>query len=1734
MSKNRFKKIISVALSASLLLGSLPLWGGGKAEAATDYKITNFLGSYDNTDKSYLNAVTDEGKVVQVSSANPKFTEVTGLPKDVKVQDYADSYGYGIFKDDLGRSWYKGLIQGTESPVAITDWSVSRQLGNIDQMFYGRSGGNLKYTKTDGTYWEGKRGALVAQVSVPDTSGVKLMSAHNSQTFLVMNSGDVYVNGIGNYSGVPGQSENTLSTFTKIPGLSNIVKLSVSDQTGAVLAIDKDGATYGWGRSGFGGQEPQLLSNVPKAVDVVAGYNGSLILTESDGVYGYSPSTTEGFNQSSETNPSGYVKFDLLESTVGAKVTNIFISGYTPYIVTDKSDIYSWGSFGGSTKVTSPVKVAGAVFVGKTSLLGQVKNVDVVPSATGANVSWELHEGASSYVATVGMDVVYQGSASSFEIKDLMPNQSYSLSVWAVTSDGLKGESYRSTFKTLDGSPYKETYKVGDKQVTPGSIKYFQLGGDLYVTAGDNTLIRNGVIPSNDNGWSWAQNKSYEQSDAIVTITNYINKKLSTLEKRALDERSGYKRTLIGYDRSIGISGTYPAILSSYQDVIAGSDINGIKLSTYFGFIRDTRNFSQYTSLQYTPSTKSVELESSINSSHVNERSKGLFLTVNLSKDTVFSGKGTQYDPFLVSDVVETPEKLSAPSNFKVTTEAKSISASWDTVSGAQDYTLKINGVQVYKGAVPNYTYTNVEPNTNYTVEVFGNKNGSEAGESSILSVKTKEEFTKLPAPINFGINVVNKNSLVTSWNPVAGADTYTLVVNGEIAYTGPASATSKVFFDLLPNTTYTVEVYATRGGVDGDRATDTATTPEAEIKLEAPTTPVVVNTEEGSVKISWNATNGALLYKVFRNGVEVGSVSSPSYTDKNTVEGDAYLYTVKAFDGTKTSEASPFVLVTVTAKSEVPKAPDNPRNFRLVSDEHSVTASWDAVVGADTYQITINGLEVYNGSDLSYTYSNLPEKTEYRVEISAINSVGKSGTQLDTIWTKDPLKLPAAKNPKAETTHNEATISWDPIEGATSYWVRINNDVVYEGPDTFVTAKGLGSDRPYTVYIFGKNDTVEGEPATLHIVTKKVPVELGKPTNLVAVPKESYIKLTWDAVAGATEYIVRQGNAIVYQGKLTTFTQTDLPSGTTYNYEVVAVNGDVQSEAATTSATTLVVQLPYPANFRVLDLKWNKIVLDWDEVEGADEYLITRDGMSIGVPQNTGWSEDSNSIWPGATYTYKVAAYRGGVLGKTTQKVVTIPEEPVQGQAPLGELTIKATRVQHDRVGLSWNRVAGATYYEVFQDTDNNVWSGSLNTITDPNVGPQEMHTYKVVAGNEWGTLDSNVITITTPAAPQSIIIAPSEPMEGTITFNYKFVEGAVMYVERNPQTKAVPLGDGSYHVTYSNEATGEVRDEGIVTPVNGMLQFSETGIDPGKNYHYDITAVRIKADGSEEVIAKEEVNVTTPSDGSGVTVPGTIVDPGTTPPTNPGNGGGTTPPITNPGNGGSSGGSTDGSTGGSTGGPSAGGSTTNPATEDKDSVPGTVVVPGDKGEVITPVVPEINFTDISGNFAEEAIKNLTASGILKGYSDSTFGPSKKITRAEFAIMLTRAMGYEDSGKYQPQFKDFEENSWYAGELLTALDSGVTKGFTDGTYRPNVFIPREQAAVMVANILEKNNFKDNLGEMFFMDDTDIVVWATSSVYLLKSHKIVEGQNNFFYPKREITRGEAAVIIYRTLNALKS
>lgn len=120
-------------------------------------------------------------------------------------------------------------------------------------------------------------------------------------------------------------------------------------------------------------------------------------------------------------------------------------------------------------------------------------------------------------------------------------------------------------------------------------------------------------------------------------------------------------------------------------------------------------------------------------------------------------------------------------------------------------------------------------------------------------------------------------------------------------------------------------------------------------------------------------------------------------------------------------------------------------------------------------------------------------------------------------------------------------------------------------------------------------------------------------------------------------------------------------------------------------------------------------------------------------------------------------------------------------------------------------------------------------------------------------------------------------------------------------------------------------------------------------------------------------------------------------------------------------------------------------------------------------------NYSDCNSDlWCNNAISTLSNMGIIDGYSDGTFRPYGKITRAQFAKI---AVGFFETTtqEYQGYYSDIPENAWFTNYVEAASRVGLIQGFADGTFRPNVNITRAQACVIVNRALNRKPATERL-----------------------------------------------------------
>jgi len=173
--------------------------------------------------------------------------------------------------------------------------------------------------------------------------------------------------------------------------------------------------------------------------------------------------------------------------------------------------------------------------------------------------------------------------------------------------------------------------------------------------------------------------------------------------------------------------------------------------------------------------------------------------------------------------------------------------------------------------------------------------------------------------------------------------------------------------------------------------------------------------------------------------------------------------------------------------------------------------------------------------------------------------------------------------------------------------------------------------------------------------------------------------------------------------------------------------------------------------------------------------------------------------------------------------------------------------------------------------------------------------------------------------------------------------------------------------------------------------------------------------------------------------------------------------------------------------------------------------------------------FSDVKTNhWAKRDIEYLVARQIISGYSDGTYRPDKGVTRAEFTVLLIKALNLEDTAttlKAAGQlFRDVKVNHWAKGYIHLAWELGVVGGYSDGTFHPDSTIRRDEMVSMLVRALRNGGQGDN--KVSFTDENQIPAWAKSSVLLAARWGLVSGfEDGAFRPGALVTRAQAATFI---------
>ncbi|MFM9278114.1 S8 family serine peptidase [Paenibacillus jiagnxiensis] len=180
------------------------------------------------------------------------------------------------------------------------------------------------------------------------------------------------------------------------------------------------------------------------------------------------------------------------------------------------------------------------------------------------------------------------------------------------------------------------------------------------------------------------------------------------------------------------------------------------------------------------------------------------------------------------------------------------------------------------------------------------------------------------------------------------------------------------------------------------------------------------------------------------------------------------------------------------------------------------------------------------------------------------------------------------------------------------------------------------------------------------------------------------------------------------------------------------------------------------------------------------------------------------------------------------------------------------------------------------------------------------------------------------------------------------------------------------------------------------------------------------------------------------------------------------------------------------------------------------------------------VNFNDISSSYAQSEIQSLARKLLVNGTSETAFSPKKNVTRAEFAAMLTRALGLQAAAS--TPFSDVSSSSWYASDVGAAYQAGLITGRPNGTFDPGANISRQEMSVMLAkaiDLLKITPDAQGSARAPYADASSAAAYAQGSIEKVTAAGLMNGEiaggSSFFKPQAPTTREAAAKVLYLLL-----
>ncbi|HEY9744959.1 MAG TPA: S-layer homology domain-containing protein [Oculatellaceae cyanobacterium] len=175
--------------------------------------------------------------------------------------------------------------------------------------------------------------------------------------------------------------------------------------------------------------------------------------------------------------------------------------------------------------------------------------------------------------------------------------------------------------------------------------------------------------------------------------------------------------------------------------------------------------------------------------------------------------------------------------------------------------------------------------------------------------------------------------------------------------------------------------------------------------------------------------------------------------------------------------------------------------------------------------------------------------------------------------------------------------------------------------------------------------------------------------------------------------------------------------------------------------------------------------------------------------------------------------------------------------------------------------------------------------------------------------------------------------------------------------------------------------------------------------------------------------------------------------------------------------------------------------------------------------------FSDTQSHWAQGAIQALSDQNIITGYPDGTFRPEGPITRAELSVVMVKALGLSLNANGSQNFQDVPTTHWAYPAIETVRSTGLVSGYPNGLFMPSKGLNRTEALVVLANAARIPMPNDATVEQIlsnYRDASSVPNWARTGIAALIQAGLYTNdpaEGNALNPLQPATRGYVAALV---------